>query len=92
MSDFEKFKEEIPSKEKFDSSLIYRRISEKFLTKPFTHVPESTCSRSTFNKTFYTCSRKSLLWSYNKSFKEVAKLGSFIQCSVYIFLGHDGCV
>ena len=29
MSDFEKFKEEMPSKEKFDSSLIDRRISEK---------------------------------------------------------------
>ena len=29
MSDFEKFKEEMPSKEKFDSSLTDRRISEK---------------------------------------------------------------
>ena len=27
-----------------------------------------------------------------KIFKKAVKLGSFLQCSVHIFLGHDGCV
>ena len=46
---------------------------------------------STINKTFYTCSTKSLfLLRYKKIFKKALKLGSFLQCSVHIFLGLDG--
>ena len=44
---------------------------------------------STINKTFYTCSTESL---YKKISEEAVKLGSFLQCSVVILLGHDGCV
>ena len=46
---------------------------------------------STINKTFYTCSIESLFFRYKKFFEEANKLGSFLQCSVHIFLGHDGC-
>ena len=46
---------------------------------------------STINKTFYTCSTESLFLRYKKISKKAVKLGSFLQCSVHIFLGHDGC-
>ena len=44
---------------------------------------------STINKTFYTCSTESLFLRYKKISKKAVKLGSFLQCSVHIFLGHD---
>ena len=46
---------------------------------------------STINKTFYTCSTESLLLMYEKISTNAVKLGSFLECSVHIFLGHDGC-
>ena len=42
-------------------------------------------------KTFYTCSTESLFLRYKKMSKKAVKLGSFLQCSVHLFLGHDGC-
>ena len=45
---------------------------------------------STTNKTFYTCSTVSLFLRYKKISKKAVKLGSFLQCSVHIFLAHDG--
>ena len=47
---------------------------------------------STVNKTFYTCYAESLFLRYKKIFKKAVKLGNFLQSSVHIFLGHDGCV
>ena len=32
---------------------------------------------------------ESLYWTFRKSFEEAVKLGSFLQCSTYIFLGHE---
>ena len=46
---------------------------------------------NTVKKTFYTCSTESLFLRYKKISKKAIKLGSFLQCSVHIFLGHDGC-
>ena len=46
---------------------------------------------STINKTFYIYSMESLFLRYKKISKKAAKLGSFLQCSVHMFLGHDGC-
>ena len=40
----------------------------------------------------YKYSTESLFLRYKKISKKSAKLGSFLQCSVYIFLGHDGCI
>ena len=42
---------------------------------------------STINKTFYTCSTESLFLRYKKISKKAIKLGSFLQCSIDIFLG-----
>ena len=47
---------------------------------------------STIKKTFYTCSTESLFLRYKKVSKKADKLVSFLECSVHIFLGHDGCV
>ena len=47
---------------------------------------------STISKTFYTCSPESLLLSYMKISKKTVKLGSFLQFSAHIFVGHNGCV
>ena len=47
---------------------------------------------STINKIFYTCSTELMFLKYEKIFTNTVKLGSFLQCSVQIFLGHDGCV
>ena len=47
---------------------------------------------STINKTFYTCSAESLFVRYKKISKKAAKLGSFLQYSVKIFIEHDGCI
>ena len=47
---------------------------------------------STINKTFCTCSKKSLFLKYKQISKKAVKLGSFFQCSVHIFVGHDGSV
>ena len=47
---------------------------------------------SSINKTFYTCSTESLFLRYKKISKKAVKLASFLQCSVHIFLGHDGCI
>ena len=47
---------------------------------------------STINKTFYTFSTELLFSRYRKISKKAVKLGSFLQCSAYIFLGHDGCI
>ena len=41
------------------------------------------------NKTFYTCSAESLFLRYKKISKKAIKLGSFLQCSVHMFLGHN---
>ena len=38
------------------------------------------------NKTFYTCFTDLLFLMYEKIFKKAVKLGSFIQCSVHMFL------
>ena len=46
---------------------------------------------STFNKTFYTCLTELLFLRYKQISKKAVKLGSFLQCSVHTFLGHDGC-
>ena len=46
---------------------------------------------STFNKTFYTCLTELLFLRYKQISKKAVKLGSFLQCSVLTFLGHDGC-
>ena len=48
---------------------------------------------SKFNKTFKTCFTESTLFldlRYKKMSNKAIKLGSFLQCSVHIFLGHDG--
>ena len=44
------------------------------------------------NKTFYTCFTESLFWRCKKMSKKAVNLGSLLQCSVHIFLGHDGSV
>ena len=45
----------------------------------------------TINKTFYTCSAKSLFLLRNKKVsKKAVKLASFLQCSLHIFLELDG--
>ena len=48
---------------------------------------------NTFNKTFYTCLTVSLFLDlrYMQISKKAVQLGSFLQCSVHIFLGYDGC-
>ena len=46
---------------------------------------------STINKTFPTCSTESLFSSYKKISKKAIKLASFLQWSLHLFLGHDGC-
>ena len=46
---------------------------------------------TTINKTFYTCSIKSLLLRNKKISKKAVKIGGFPQCSVHIFLRHDDC-
>ena len=46
---------------------------------------------STINRTFYTCSKETLLLRYTKISKKAVKLGDFLRCSVHIFLEHDGC-
>ena len=46
---------------------------------------------STVNKTFNICSIESLFLRYEKISKKYVKIGGFHQCSVHIFLGHDGC-
>ena len=46
---------------------------------------------STINKAFYTCSEESLLLNYSNISNKAVKLGSFLQCSVHIFLRHGGC-
>ena len=43
------------------------------------------------NKTFYACSSESMFLRYIKISKKASKIGSFLQCSVHIFLGNDGC-
>ena len=45
----------------------------------------------TINTTFYTCSTESSFLRYKKISKKAVKLGKFLQCSVHIFLRHDGC-
>ena len=45
---------------------------------------------STINKTFYPCSTESLFLRYKKVSKIAVKLGSFLQCSIEMFLRHDG--
>ena len=47
---------------------------------------------STINKFIYKCSTESLFLRNKKIFKKAVKLGSFLQCSIHIFLGHDDCV
>ena len=48
-------------------------------------------TNSTISKTFYTCSMESLLLRYKKISKKAVNIGGFLQCSVHIFLGYDGC-
>ena len=43
------------------------------------------------NKTFYICCTESLFLRYKKISKIAVKIGSFLQCSVHIFLGLDAC-
>ena len=44
------------------------------------------------SKTFYTCSTQSLFLRYEKVSKKAVKLGSFLNCLVPTFLGHEGCL
>ena len=44
------------------------------------------------SKTFYTCSTQSLFLRYEKNSKKAVKLGSFLNCLVPTFLGHEGCL
>ena len=44
---------------------------------------------STINKTFYTCSTKSLFLRYKKVSKKATNLNNFLQCPVHIFTGLD---
>ena len=46
---------------------------------------------STINKTFYIYSTELFFLRYQEIFKKDIKLGSFLQCSVHIFLGYDDC-
>ena len=46
---------------------------------------------SIISKTFIHFSTELLFLRYKKISKKSVKLSSFIQCSVHIFLGHDGC-
>ena len=48
---------------------------------------------SAIDKTFCKYSTESLSLSlrYKKISKKAVKIGGFLQCSVHIFLGHDGC-
>ena len=45
---------------------------------------------SAINKNFYTCSIELLFLRYKQISKKAVKIGGFVQCSVRIFLGHDG--
>ena len=47
---------------------------------------------STIIKTFSTCSTESLFLMYEQISKKAVKLGSFFQCLVHTFLGHDGSI
>ena len=47
---------------------------------------------SIINKTFCTCSTESLFLRYKKISMKTVKLGRIFQCSVHIFLGHDGSI
>ena len=46
---------------------------------------------SVINKTFYKRSTESLFLRYKKISKKAVKIDGFLQCSVHIFLEHDGC-
>ena len=46
---------------------------------------------SIMNKAFYTCSTESLFLRYKKISKKAVKIRGFLQCSVHIFVGHNGC-
>ena len=45
---------------------------------------------STISEKFYACSTESFFLRYKKITKKAVKLGKLLQCSVHIFLGHDG--
>ena len=45
---------------------------------------------STISEKFYACSTELLFLMYKKITKKAVKLGKLLQCSVHIFLGHDG--
>ena len=45
----------------------------------------------TINKTSKTYSTERLVLRYKKISKKTVNLGSFLQCSVHIFLGHVEC-
>ena len=47
---------------------------------------------STISEIFYTRSAESLFLRYKKILKKAVKLDSFLQCSLHIFPGHDGCL
>ena len=49
-----------------------------------------TLKNGTISKTFHTYSTESLFLRYKKICKKAVKLGSFLQCLVHIFLGHNG--
>ena len=46
---------------------------------------------SAFKKPFRTFLAESLFLRYKWISKKAVKLDSILQCSVHIFLGHDGC-
>ena len=72
----------------FESKMVELNQNKKFRT---TRSTKCSVWNSTINKTFYVCSTKSLFLRYKKNSKKAVKLGSFLQCSVLIFLGHDAC-
>ena len=66
--------------------ILESKMVESNQNKKFKTTKSIRCSV----KTFYTFSKESLFLRYKKISKIVVKLGRFLQCSVHIFLEHDG--
>ena len=74
-------------------NFIFLRLknSDFILESKMVELNKTTRSTRCSVKTlFYLCSTESLLLSYKKISKKAVKLGSFLQFSVHIFIGHDG--
>ena len=84
---FKKEIAELNQKKKKKKKNQNKRINQETLF----YFRNKLVAQCTINKTFCTCSTESLFLRYKKISKKAVKLGSFLQCSVHIFLGHDGC-